>query len=590
MKKNTILIVIDSIYYDKTISQDYRKCPMPFLAKLRSEGIDFTNMYSEAPYTEAAFVSLLCGMDTLKKGGYLKKMYGKETIMQTFQKNGYTTFSNCVQPVVYPSYSFQGLDYEYYNICYEFDQFWTYRLNYYSDLYNKNELDVKTLNVVVDLLDDNIYTWKKFLYALKNKEEVVSFIMEFMKIENLDENIKLLDNEIKNYEKNKINYTKRLLELGKEHELFNIYSYSVNRKQAPEVSKKVYDRYHKIVKKIIRKNSILNLKNNRLVIGPKDERKGLLKAYINSIYNSFTKNTINPNTTSKKNAPSMDTTLKHFENWVLNRKDDKPYFAYLHFDDVHSHEIFYTYDTDDFKQLDEEFGLIDEFLKNVPKNYKGNLAYDIALQYADLCLKRLFQFLEENNMLDDVTVGICADHGSSYTFDPYRYRYVNTIHRENFNMPFVLWSRGLKHKVVDGFYNNKEIPATLLDINGIKIPNDYDGISTLNSKPRDYVLIENFMGGCPDYNLRDFWIGIRNKNYLVVMVANKDMEFKDLELYAVYDLKKDKKELYNLKDTIDRKDIKKELDIIEEEFNLLKEDIKKYNYLDYKIGGKNAKS
>ena len=51
---------------------------MPFLDRLRKESLDFTNIYSEAPYTEAALVSLLCGMDTLKGGGYLKKLKGKE--------------------------------------------------------------------------------------------------------------------------------------------------------------------------------------------------------------------------------------------------------------------------------------------------------------------------------------------------------------------------------------------------------------------------------------------------------------------------------------------------------------------------------
>ena len=105
MPKNNIFIVIDSLFYDKTTSCEYRNPTMPFLDKLRSEGIDCTNMYSEAPYTEAALVSLLCGIDTLKKGSYIKKLYGKETIMETFKKNGYDTFCNCVQPLVYPSYS-----------------------------------------------------------------------------------------------------------------------------------------------------------------------------------------------------------------------------------------------------------------------------------------------------------------------------------------------------------------------------------------------------------------------------------------------------------------------------------------------------
>ena len=67
MPKNNILIVIDSLYYDKTILSSNHPSTMPFLDKLRSEGITCTNMFSEAPYTEAALVSLLCGVDTLKK-------------------------------------------------------------------------------------------------------------------------------------------------------------------------------------------------------------------------------------------------------------------------------------------------------------------------------------------------------------------------------------------------------------------------------------------------------------------------------------------------------------------------------------------
>ena len=147
MKKNTIFIVIDSVFYDKTIKQNYRNCPMPFLNKLRKESLDFANIYSEAPYTEAALVSLLCGMDTLKGGGYLKKLKGKETIMETFKKNGYETFCNCIQPLVYPSYSYEGVVDGYYNICYDFNALWSYRLEFYSKIYKEKGLDNKTLEV-----------------------------------------------------------------------------------------------------------------------------------------------------------------------------------------------------------------------------------------------------------------------------------------------------------------------------------------------------------------------------------------------------------------------------------------------------------
>lgn len=588
MKKNTIFIVIDSIYYDKTLKQNYRNTPMPFLNKLRSEGLDFTKMYSEAPYTEAALVSLLCGIDTLKKGGYAKKLYGKETIMETFQKNGYETFCNCVQPLVFPSYSYQGLDEEYYNIAYDFETLWSYRLEFYSNLYKKEKLDNKTIDYIVELLDDNLKTWINFLNALKNKEKKVSFIIKYMKIENLEENINLLSTEIEKYNKNKKEYTINLLSQGKEHNLFKIHNYNLNNKMSENDMKKVYHKYKKIIRKMFFKNLKLNLINNKLILNPKEERKGLIKAYINAVYNRFLYKKIDYKIASKKAAPSMHTTFKHFENWIQKRQSDKPYFAYIHLDDVHSGEMFYTYDTQDFNLLDEEFNNINNFMDNIPKKYKGSVSYDAALLYADTCLKRLYDFLEKNNMLDNVNIAICADHGSSYTFDPYRYKYVNTIHRENYNMPFVVWSKDLKHKTIDNFHNTKDIPATLLDLNNIEIPKEYDGISALKKETRDYVLIENVMGGCPDYNLRDFWLGIRTKKYLVVVIANKNKEFKDLELYAVYNLIKDKEELYNLKDTIDRDEIKEELKIIEKEFNILKEDMKNNNFLDYKVGDNNA--
>lgn len=578
MNKNTIFIVIDSLFYDKTIGSNNHPNTMPFLDKLREEGLTCSNMYSEAPYTEAALVSLLCGVDTLKKGSYIKKLYGKETIMETFKKNGYETFSNCVQPLVYPSYSYQGLTDEYYNICYDFETLWSYRLDFYSKEYKEKGLDDKTLNVIADLLDDNFKTWINFLESLRDNKKITSFIYKYIEVDSVKETLGKVENEYKIFKNDKINYVKKLLESAKEHSLFKIEAYSLTKKMTPENMLKVYKRYKKIIRKMLYKNMYYNLKNNKLVLAPKKERKALISAYINAIYNRFLHSKIDYKIKSKKAAPSMDTTINHFEDWLLKRKNDKPYFAYIHVDDCHRPEIFYTYDTDDFNKLDEEFANINNYMNNLPKEYRGNLSYDVSLQYADTCIKRLYNFLEEHNMLDNVNIAICADHGSSYTFDPYRSNYVNNVHRENYNMPFVLWNKSMKHQEVKELYNTKDIPATILDLNNIKIPKEYDGISIFKNKGREYVLLENVWGGCPDYNLRDIVLGIRNKKYLVVMDLNINKEFEDGKLKAVYDLKIDKEELHDLKDTIDRSVISKELNIIKKEFELLKEDAKKHNF------------
>lgn len=579
MPKNNIFIVIDSLYYDKTIGNDYHPHTMPFLDKLRTEGITCTNMYSEAPYTEAALVSLLCGVDTLKKGSYIRKLYGKETIMETFKKNGYETFCNCVQPFVYPSYSYQGLTDEYYNIAYDFDVLWSYRLDFYSKKYQAEGLDDKTLNVIVDLVDDNLKTWISFLESLIDNKKVTSFIYPYFDSSNANDNLTKVKNEYQKFKKDKLTYTKELLNKAKEHPLFKIPTYSLDKKMSQDNMLKLYKRYKKIVRKMFFKNLSYNLRNNRMVLQPKQERKNLFKAYLNAIYNRFLHEKIDPQVKSKKAAPSMDTTLNHFENWLLNRKSDKPYFAYIHVDDCHRPEIFYTYDTDDFSKLDEEFKAIDNYMNKLPKKYRGNLSYDASLQYADICLKRLYKFLEEHHMLDNLNIMICADHGSSYTFDPYRSNYVNNVHRENYNMPFVIWSKDIKHQVINEFYNTKDIPATMLDLNNLKIPTTYDGMSILKNKGREYVLLENVCGGCPDYNLRDFMLGIRNENYLVVMNLNIHKTYEEGNLIAVYDLKADKKEMHNLKDTIDKELIKTELSHIKKEFQLLREDAKKHNFI-----------
>ena len=73
MKKNVIMIVLDSVTYENTLSNTGKTCPMPFLHSLMKKGINATKVYSEAPYTEAALVSLLCGDNTLDKTGHMKR-------------------------------------------------------------------------------------------------------------------------------------------------------------------------------------------------------------------------------------------------------------------------------------------------------------------------------------------------------------------------------------------------------------------------------------------------------------------------------------------------------------------------------------
>ena len=586
MKKNNIFLVIDSIFFDKTMAQKHRNSPMKFLNYLMNEkGLYCTNMYSEAPYTEAALVSLLCGIDTLKQGGYMKKLYGKKTILEVFKENGYDVFFNCNQPHVYPSYSYPGVTDNYYNALFDFNNVWCYRFKYYSEMFTQSgKLDKATMNMLLELLDDNLNTWQIILDKLKTNDKSMQLIIKYVDLFGLEEAISKLNKEIKTYKSNKIGYLESLLINGTKHNLFSIKTFVLDKKLSKEDKKNIYFRYKKILNKIFRKNFCKNIINNHIVLS-KPFKFGktfkLFKTYVNSFIDQDLYDKMNYNIDCYKAAPSMNATIEHFEKWLENRNTKKPFFAYMHVDDCHSPEMFYSYDCSNLKVLDQEFKQINDFIDDLPKKYRGSLAYDLSLMYADNCIKKLYKYLEKNDMIENTNIYICADHGSSYSFDPFHENYVNNVHRENYNLPFVCIGTDIKPEIKSGLYNSKDIPATIIDIAGISIPKDYNGVSVLKSSGRDYVLLENVNGGCPDYNNRSILLGVRNHNYLVVISVFLYKEFDDYALYEVYDLQKDKEERNNLasKKNIENK-ITNELKILENEFNLLKEDILKNNFLE----------
>ena len=160
---NAILIVIDA--YDQTRIEQSNYSLTPNLERLSKNGIKFTNVYSQAPYTEAAVMNLYAGQNTLSRGGYLYR-FGKapKTIFECFQDNGFEVFCNTHQPQVFPSSQRRGIDHLVYDRPYDFDVLWRYRLSYYSELLQKNELDDEDLSDVCSFVEDNFIEAKEFLF------------------------------------------------------------------------------------------------------------------------------------------------------------------------------------------------------------------------------------------------------------------------------------------------------------------------------------------------------------------------------------------------------------------------------------------
>lgn len=576
MKKNIILLVVDALNYKKINNRN-----MPFLCSLMEKSIYATNMYSQAPYTEAALMALIGGQNTLKNKGYIKRLSNCYTLLDAYADNGFKVFANCYQPGIYPSGAIKGATDKYYNICFDFKGCWNYRLKYYLNLYNENKLCKDDFVIITEILEDNLNEWERFFDSLKNNKKNIEMLYELIDTTDIDINIKILENELKKFRKDKMKYIVELFENPEANPLFTIKLYDIDKiAKNKEFIMRQINKRKKLYKKIFFKNFLYNFRNTHIswkniwnFISLKEYKNiiELYKSYFNCIYDKdLMKRNELIGYAKMKYAPSMLTQLEHFKKW--SSKNSDPYLAYLHFDDIHYPEFFFSYDSLDEKLLDEQFENIEHFINTLPKNFKGNLAYELGLLYTDDCIKRFFNSLEKSGMLENTDVIFTSDHGNSYGFTPLRESYVNNFYDETYHVPFIWYSKNNKKKEIKSLCSSVDIPTTIVDINKIKKPNNFDGENILK-KSRNYVYLEYLGSGCPDIKRRDLLLGVRNDRYKVIIKVGLDKKFCEHKKLFVFDLQEDKMEHNNLKcvKKINEK-IKIELDLLEKRFDEIKKE------------------
>ena len=138
--KNVIYIIVDALCYNSIERCIGNAKVMPFLNRLSDKALSFTNMYTQAPYTEASLVALLSGENTLDSGGYL---FGNGTINSSifydYVKNGYKTIFS-YSPYVYSKAYLKDVTEYYYTRLYSMGPLFLYRLDYYFNKWKLNNL------------------------------------------------------------------------------------------------------------------------------------------------------------------------------------------------------------------------------------------------------------------------------------------------------------------------------------------------------------------------------------------------------------------------------------------------------------------
>ena len=575
-----MFIVIDSVTNDVLFNKNNSRDIAPFLCSLRDNSISGDKMYSESPYTEAALMSLLGSVDTMDNGGYMERLKNTKSVLEVFKDNNYKVFFNNYYPSIYPSYMVKGYDEKRYIEGFQFMHLWDYRFKYFSNLYLDGSLSDNEKNMLEDMLEDNFKGWVLYLEKIRDNDIETELLNGNIDVKDIDKDIKKVNKEYDKFIKNKSGYLKELFTKGEEHCLFKINNYKMTDKiHSDVVRSEVRTRYYDTFKRIDKLNRKMNFFNNdfpcdkifrSLVRGDISTVKGLIAGYKNSLFDKDLYERINDNYDLFKVQRSFHTVSENFFKW-LDKNKDNTWMSYIHVDDAHFSESFFTYDTDNLELLDEEFNSINRYLDKLPKDYRGSITYDLSLMYSDKVIKNIFKYLEDNKLLDNTAVVITADHGFSYYFSPVREKYVISNYKENYNVPFIIYSNNIENRKVRGFCATKDIPSTLLSLAGIKIPKCFKGENLLTFYGRDYALLEYMGGGCPDIKRRPINLGVRTDEYSVILNLYINKDFCDRELVEVYDLRKDRYEHNNLskKKNIEL-EIENELIILEDRFMELK--------------------
>ena len=561
MKKNIIFLLVDCFDYNRIGATDYRRTATPFLDSLKGKGYWAEKMYSQAPFTEGAMMATHCGYDTMDRGGYLKRYKDcPETMFEMMHRGGYRVYAQ-MWPHFHPSSAIRGID-DLKLRANSFGALWAYRFQYYADLFHAGELQDPDVADLVDLLGDNLSFWLEYLQMLADRDPKMEMVLKYSVHPPLEEDMKVLREQVERFNADPTCYVKELLTQGKEHILFTLYDDEcLNNKGPKEFVQKIADRYQVLNRRIYDTSNRYNRKNNLPSLGvmadyfrrsenPLDLRQRTqFSQYLRNYYQITRQKglleRIGPEYDKVKDGISLRSMMELFLDWEQQKDTDEPYFAYIHNDDIHGPSALFDYCTTDEEAIAASMDSITEYLDALPSNYRGNLGYDLGVRNVDRQIQWFYGELERRGILDNSILVITSDHGCGTNYYPLR-GYVQNFHDECYHVPFILCGAGIAPMTDDALHLTKDVMATMADLGGITLPESATGISVFASEKRECIHQEYMGPGCPDLYRRPIWMCAFDRHWKVFIKVKLMQDTFDYAIEEIYDLDHDPEERRNL--------------------------------------------
>ncbi|MFW9828933.1 MAG: sulfatase [Candidatus Thorarchaeota archaeon] len=302
-------------------------------------------------------------------------------------------------------------------------------------------------------------------------------------------------------------------------------------------------------------NKILNYRNLFQKLIYRVKGFNLIKSWLRKKVPALT-DVLLPFTPIAYNAPYVANKLNSFLKTI-----QKPFFIWAHFMDVHNpynppSQNILKFREKDFSISEREFLLKKVYprvkdIKITPKMIKDlKTLYDSEINFIDESLTIFFNNLRtyiKNNCL----VIITADHGESF-YEHGLFGHQGSVYEEVLRVPLIIVELGknLKKKTIQETVQLIDLTPTILDYFGIKIPENFQGLSLLsliegNSIKRKNIIISECYqkSGFMKRNKEEGYIllAIRNQGWKYIFDQENGSEF-------LFNLNLDPKEKINLAD------------------------------------------
>ncbi|MBX0285482.1 sulfatase-like hydrolase/transferase [Halomicroarcula sp. F28] len=189
--------------------------------------------------------------------------------------------------------------------------------------------------------------------------------------------------------------------------------------------------------------------------------------------------------TDNSSYARADTISDRAIDWLEQGRNDKPFFGWLHYMDVH-----YPFDPPEEIYADLPHSQISK-KRRITLNAKMQerpdemtdadvrdllKLYDAEIRYTDSQIGRVVDTLEEQGVLDDTIVIVTADHGEAFgehgSFGHHPYPYDELI-----RVPLFVSGPGVESTTVDQQVSLLDLAPTVLDLVGVETPTQMEGAS-----------------------------------------------------------------------------------------------------------------